>query len=149
MSTNGSGISRENETVVRNLFEQVLNQGRLEIIPEIMAVNSSNHGPSLIGCYGGSNGYRQLVASIRDAFPDVQFGVSAQVATEDKVVLQWTLNGTHMGPLQGIEPTGRSVSVTGTIIYRLAEGKIQESWGNWDALGMVRQLGLPSDADLV
>jgi predicted ester cyclase len=37
--------------------------------------------------------------------------------------------------------------VTGITIARVKDGKIVESWNNWDALGMMRQLGaIPRDA---
>ena len=42
----------------------------------------------------------------------------------------------------GIEPTGREVTVNGITISRISAGKVVESWSNWDALGMLVQLGV-------
>jgi predicted ester cyclase len=42
----------------------------------------------------------------------------------------------------GIAPTGRRVSIAGMTIDRLADGKIAESWDNYDAMGMMQQLGV-------
>jgi hypothetical protein len=37
--------------------------------------------------------------------------------------------------------TGKQVKVTGIFIDRIVDGKIVESWGEYDALGMLQQLG--------
>ena len=55
--------------------------------------------------------------------------------------MTWTATGTHQGELMGIAPTGRSVTVTGMGVDRISGGQIVESWANYDALGMLAQLG--------
>ncbi len=60
----------------------------------------------------------------------------------DQVVTRWTARGTHKGDLMGIAATGKQTTVTGIGIARIAGGKIQEAWGNWDTLGMMQQLGV-------
>jgi predicted ester cyclase len=50
--------------------------------------------------------------------------------------------GTHRGPFMGIQPTNRELSWTGITIDRIVEGKIVESWANWDMMGMMQQLGV-------
>ena len=52
-----------------------------------------------------------------------------------------TAQGTQRGELMGIDPTGREVTVHGITISRISAGKVVESWSNWDALGMLVQLG--------
>jgi len=44
--------------------------------------------------------------------------------------------------MMGIPATGRPTTVTGMVLNRLAAGKITEGWGNFDALGMMQQLGV-------
>jgi hypothetical protein len=39
-------------------------------------------------------------------------------------------------------PLGRSFVVTGMYIDRIAEDKIVESWGSFDQLGLLQQIGL-------
>src|SRR6266540_2979612 len=55
-----------------------------------------------------------------------------------------TAEGTHAGEFMGIPPTGKSVSMTGIAIYRIANGKIVEKWGEQDRLRMLQQLGASS-----
>ena len=42
----------------------------------------------------------------------------------------------------GIPPTGKQITVTGLYITRYANGKAEESWLNFDASGMLQQLGV-------
>jgi len=45
----------------------------------------------------------------------------------------------------GIAPTGNRVTVAGTSVERIVDGKIEETWDNYDALGMMQQIGaIPS-----
>jgi predicted ester cyclase len=47
----------------------------------------------------------------------------------------------------GIPPTQNSVEVSGIAVDRFSDGKIVESWGNWDTLGLMQQLGaIPAPA---
>ena len=42
----------------------------------------------------------------------------------------------------GIAPTGKETTVTGVTIDKIKDGKIVESWNNWDTLGLMQQLGV-------
>jgi len=63
------------------------------------------------------------------------------LAVGDKVVIRWTIRGTHQGPFLGIAPTGKSAIWSGLNIFRLAGGKIVEEWGVADIAGLLHQLG--------
>jgi predicted ester cyclase len=63
------------------------------------------------------------------------------IAEDDKVVLRVTAGGTHQGEFQGIPATGRTVTITGMGIARIEDGRIAESWWDFDALGLMQQLG--------
>ena len=57
---------------------------------------------------------------------------------------RFTSTGTHAGLFRGVAPTGRKLSWTGTVIDRVQEDRIVESWGNWDMMSMLQQLGVIS-----
>jgi len=136
-------MTTKNETLVRQLFDEVLNRRNLAAVDKIVSDDSIDHGPSMIGTMG-IEGFRQAIRLFHDALPDLQYIIDEIISIEDKVVICWTAQGTFTGPFRGIQPNGRSTSFTGVIIYRIADGKIQESWGNWDALGMMEQLDVIS-----
>ncbi len=142
--------SSSNESIVRRLFEEALNQGNLAVLPNVVASDSVDHGVSILGASGGAEGIKRAVGALRKGMPDLHFIVEDLLTMQDKVVARWTMQGTVTDELAGIQPTGKKVSVTGVVIYRIAQGKIVESWGNWDALGMLTQLGaVPETATLI
>ncbi len=63
------------------------------------------------------------------------------MAEGDKVVTRWSARGTHEGELAGVGPTGNRVEITGITFSRIEGGKIAEEWINYDALGMMEQIG--------
>ena len=67
--------------------------------------------------------------------------VEDMIAEGDKVVDRVIVRGTHEGELMGIPATGKQVEVVEMHISRIADGKIVERWGQWDAMGMMQQIG--------
>jgi len=80
------------------------------------------------------------LAGFRNAFPDIRVTVEDLVAEGDRVVVRWSFCGTQRGEVLGVAPTGRRVTVTGMIFYRISEGGISEYWGSWDRMGLLQQL---------
>jgi predicted ester cyclase len=76
------------------------------------------------------------------AIPDFRADIEELIASEDKVVARLTFRGTHTGgEFMGISPSGRSFAFSAISIFRIADGKIVEHWGEEDALGWLQQLG--------
>ena len=58
------------------------------------------------------------------------------------MVTRWTIRGTQQGEFRGIAPSGEQITLKGIGIFRFSEeGKVVESWDNFDPLGMMQQLG--------
>ena len=73
-----------------------------------------------------------------------KFHVDETVSEKDKLVVVWTITGTHRGQLLGIAPTDKKVSVSGITINQIADGKILESMVVWDVVSLMQQLGIPN-----
>jgi hypothetical protein len=58
------------------------------------------------------------------------------------MVARMTFSGRHTGEFFGVASTGREVSFTGIVWFRISEGKIVEHWGEFDAFGLLQQLGV-------
>jgi predicted SnoaL-like aldol condensation-catalyzing enzyme len=129
------------KAVARRWFEDLFNAGNLEVADEIIAPNHVNHDPTLPDIAPGPEGQKQIVNLYRGAFTNAHISVEEQLAEGDRVVTRWTSSGTHQGELMGVAPTGNQVTVTGITINRVSGGKIAESWTNYDALGMMQQIG--------
>jgi predicted ester cyclase len=81
----------------------------------------------------------------REAFPDKHFTLEDVIAEGDKVVLRWTIRGTHLGefwtPVGIAAPTGKPFTLTSTVIYRVVDGQIVQEWPCHDWLRVVQQFG--------
>jgi predicted ester cyclase len=63
------------------------------------------------------------------------------ISEGDTVLARWSASGTHRGELNGIAPTNKKITISGVSVVRFAGRKIAEGWVNWDALGLLQQLG--------
>ena len=136
-----SASTEENKALARRWFEDLFNAGNLEVADEIIAPDHINHDPTLPDIPPGPEGQKQIVNLYRGAFTNAHISVEEQLAEGDKVVTRWSGSGTHQGEHMGVAPTGNQVTITGLTINRLSDAKIVESWSNYDALGMMQQIG--------
>jgi steroid delta-isomerase-like uncharacterized protein len=134
-------MSEQNKAISRRLVEEAFNEGKLDVIDELVAPDFVNHDPSDPGGIRGPEGLKKFVRTYRSAFPDIRVTFEDQIAEGDKVVSRWSGSGTQKGELMGMPASGKQATVTGITIDRLEGGKIIESWNNWDTLGMLQQLG--------
>jgi steroid delta-isomerase-like uncharacterized protein len=134
-------MSAENKALARRLVEEAFNAGRLEVVDELVASDFVEHDPSLTEEVRGPAGVKELIAGYRAAFPDIRITIEDQIADGDYVVSRWSGTGTHQGELMGMPATGKQATVTGITIDRIVDGRIAESWDNWDTLGLMQQLG--------
>ena len=134
-------MSDTNKAILRRFFEELFTAGDLSVADEIVALSYVNHN-AVPGETPGRDGLKQFVTDLHTAWADLNFVVEDQVAEGDKVTTRWTVTGTHQGEFAGVPATGKPISVSGTNIHRVTDGQIQEGWLDWDALGMMQQLGV-------
>jgi steroid delta-isomerase-like uncharacterized protein len=130
---------RYNKEIVRRYFEGWANHGDTTVADELIATNVVLRNPPAV--LHSLEEYKNGMAKFHTAFPDLRFTVEDLVAEGDKIVVRWTLHGTHLGEYQGRPPTGKTMTITGVSIFRIAEGKIQEIHVSMDRLGQAQQLG--------
>jgi steroid delta-isomerase-like uncharacterized protein len=129
-----------NKALYRRWFEEVVTGRNLALADELLADEYVMHFPGMPQPLD-REGHKQLLGMFHSAFPDWRETVDMVVAEGDLVVIRVTGTGTHEQPFQGIPPTHKRVRATGVGIGRIAGGKIVESWAEYDALGMMQQLG--------
>ena len=86
--------------------------------------------------------HHQFATAFYRGFPDLLHTIHETIAGDGKAVVRFTLHGTHKEEFMGIPPTGKPVQVGAIAIFTLADGKISELHGEFDQLGMMRQLGV-------
>lgn len=133
----------ENKKIVYQLND--IWQGDLGIVDELVAEDYKNHNPIVPDAPPGPEGFKENVSALLTAFPDITWSIEDVIAEGDKVVFRAVGHGTHEGELMGIEPTGREVTLSGIVIFRIDDGRVVERWAQFDTMGMLSQLGVPTD----
>lgn len=77
-----------------------------------------------------------------EGLPDFRMEFPETLLAGDRMVLRWTVSGTHTGSLRGLPPTGRALRFSGVAIERVAGGRIVEEWVEYNPLVILQQLGL-------
>lgn len=135
-------MSAANKAIVQRLYQEVWNKRKLEVIKEIISPSHALQAPNIFGSSIGPDAYKRNVLLFLAGYPDLRWTIEDTIAEEDKVVACWTISGTHKGDYMGIPATNKRVSVDGMTVHHIANGKIMDSTSNWDALGMMQQLGV-------
>jgi steroid delta-isomerase-like uncharacterized protein len=131
----------ENKAAVRHFWEDHLNMGNATLCEKDFAPDAVNHDPSSPPVPPGPEGMTQLITLYRAAFPDLTATVEDMIAGGDKVAYRLTFRGTHQGELMGMPASGKQVTYTGIGIDKVVNGTIMEMWLNFDALGLLQQVG--------
>ena len=126
--------------VIHRLYEECLNQNRLDLLGELVSANVVGHGPT--GEQVGLAAFQQSTQRSQNLFPDRHFTIDDVISSGDKVAARWTMTATNTVPLGEIPPTGKRVTQHGIAIYRFEDGKIAETWLQLDLLGVLRQVGV-------
>jgi predicted ester cyclase len=129
-----------NKAIVRR-YRALHNRNDLAALDEIVDATLISHN-QLPGLPAGLAGGKLAHAGFLAAFPDGVTATEDLIAEGDKVVERVTFTGTNTGSFLGAPPTGRPVRATSMSIFRIANGKIVEHWGENDVLGVMQQLGL-------
>jgi predicted ester cyclase len=127
-----------NKEVIKNLL-LFFEKGNVENVGKYFASNWVNHDPSLPPM-SGLEGAKQLI-SMWSAISDRKLIIEESIAEGDKVAVRFRITGKQSGSFMGIAPSGKSVDVIGTGIFKVVDGKATDNWVNFDALGMLQQLG--------
>jgi steroid delta-isomerase-like uncharacterized protein len=135
-------MSEHNKAIVRRLFAELWNNGNLSVADEIFAPTYAHHDASTPDFGKGPDSEKRRASLYRNAFPDIHLTIEDVIAEGETVMTRWSCRGTHKGDLNGIAPTGKHITTSGVTIARVSNGKIVEGYVNWDALGMMQQLGV-------
>ena len=137
------GLLAENKQVVER-FVAILNERRLDDLPQVMATHVVDHNKIIHGetdAPGAAiEAYRQQLA----AFDPYHARIDEMIAEGDRVAVRITQSGVNSGahPRAPI-PTHRRFQNEIIYIFTITDGKITEIRGIGDRLGMFLQLGWP------
>lgn len=140
--------AEENERLYRRVTEEVWNRHDYDVVDELVADDYVLHDSSMpdgTPWPRGPEGYRQM-AEGSEGMIDGPVEIDQLVATDEFVAARFTVRGTYGGGIPGVDPTDDEVTVTGMEMVRFADGKMAESWQEFNMFGLLAQLrALPEE----
>lgn len=127
-----------NKKIARQFFEY-FGKGDINQVEKLLGTNYKFHFPGKPQL--NKVEALEIMKAYVSGFPDIKFNVEFQVAEGDLVVTRVTPQATHTGTFQGIPATNKKVSLSGLSTHRIVNGKIEEEWVEFDALGLMTQIG--------
>jgi len=135
-------VSQAHKELFGRLYHSIWNERRMDFIPLVIADTHAITDPTVAGGAVGPSAYRRQVERFLTGLPDLHFEVDDTITEKDKLVVYWTITGTHRGEFLGVPPTNRKVAFSGITINQIRDGKIIESTVIWDGLGLLEQFGI-------
>jgi predicted ester cyclase len=117
--------------------------GDERLFDEVLASDYVQHWP---GFPSDRQGYLERLEAFRRAFPDLKKTTEDMLVDGDKVMDRVSVRATHTGELLSFSPSGKTIEMTEMHVARVSNGQIVERWGEWDLLGLLRQIGAVSQA---
>jgi len=133
----------------RNWAEEICNKRNLSMIDDIYDDEFVDR-TAPPGLPSGREGYKAYVAFLVTSYPDLRVTVDDLITDGDKIVMRWTIRGTHSGQAMRTTPTNQRVEYSGVSIYRLgSNGKVAELWAYADGFSVMSQLGVQPQREAV
>jgi len=136
-----SAVAEQNKAVIRRFFD-AWNHRQSEAFDDLIAPNVIRHCEATPGVEVRSLDHvKEFLRQDTAAFPDSVQNVKLLVAEGDLVAAWTTYEGTQLGPLGPLPPSGRKAAFDFGAMFRLESGKIAEWWVTWDNMTILRALG--------
>jgi len=134
-------VSEKKQAIVRSIYDEIWNSGDLKLVNGIFEPGSRLAG---LGTSVPDNpeGLKRLVVMCREAFPDLVFSVTHQIAEGNTVATRWTATGTHRGEFLDVPPTGERFELSGVCYFRFKGNRIKEGEFGWNWTDLVEQLSV-------
>ncbi|HYM94234.1 MAG TPA: ester cyclase [Chitinophagaceae bacterium] len=129
-----------NKKMYAHVWDEILNKGKLQLFNDSNWVKNAvvHASPNDIV---GIDSIKAYYANFLTGFSNIQFTVKDIFGEGDKMVKYWNFKGTHSGNFFGIPATGKTISIDGTTLIRMENGKIAEERDFFDNLDFMTQLG--------
>ncbi len=141
--------ARDNERIVRRFFDEVLSGRSLDAADQLVAAEIVDHTPLLTDAPAGLEGVKQLARALHatygGAFTNLQINLEDLfTAGADRVIARWVMEGAQTGEFLGRPASNENVRLAGIDIFRVADNKIVERWGQVDRQELLAQFDAPA-----
>ena len=136
-------LTEENKKIVRRCVEQLWNEGKTELIAELIHPNFiRHHERNQDEDIHGIEGAKVWLTQTRLALSNLEFTIERIFAENDRVMVYLRGRGDQKSDLKDGGVTNTELTWTATTLLRMADGKIAECWLIVDTLGILQRLGV-------
>jgi predicted ester cyclase len=121
VGTDGAAATDRPDKICQHFLEAVINRRNIAAIPMLVAIDAIEHAGGAV-----------MLSQILKAFPDYRLEIESTSSDGQSVEVTSRYSATHQGNLFDQPATGRKVSGSRTDRFVVANGKITESWLDWD-----------------
>jgi predicted ester cyclase len=133
-------MANDVKATIGKLFDEVINQGRLDAIDEVLDSNFVDHGPG--PDLHGPEAFRAVVTAWRDAMSELRCEVSHLIVEGDTAGWLVHTTGVHTGDTLGFPATGKRINTVSANLAVFRHGKLAEHWAEQGMLATLQQLGV-------
>ena len=131
-----------NKQLVRQFVAEVFEARRADAVDEMVADDFVSHTWASDGSTKADRAFlRHAAERMAKALTGVRFEIDDLVAEADRVAVRLTASATAVGDFMGQPAAGKSYTIGEIHMFRIERGRIVEHWHQYDAAGMMRQLG--------
>jgi len=134
-------VSEDIKQAVQQVFEKVWNRGDTSAADQIFADSYVAHIADIPSPINSADEFKQFVALFRALSPGIFFTIEDQVAEGDRVATRWSVRLQTSGGGPAAESADESTLVTGMSMHKMTNGKLVESWDNWDSMTAFQSMG--------
>ena len=113
--------------VMDRLIEEVWNDQRLDVVPEIFQADATLNLAA--GALNRIDAIREeYMRPVQTAFPDLHHEVADLFFGGDKIAMRFIGTGTHRGDFDGKAATGKKLNYEGIALFLMEENRISKVW---------------------
>lgn len=137
---NDTPLLQRNRALITRYFDEVWNQGRVDVLDELLTPDYLNHSPGIPNPRPGPEDLKPIVRMMRGAITGLHYRILDMVVEPEKVAVYLRVTGRHTGALWGLEPRGAPIDVCQMQIEWIRDGRIWQHWRLTDEAALVRQV---------
>lgn len=140
-ATEGGAVGGGDKQLIADFIDDIWNRRNLDNLDHYLTDGYIEHNP--MGNFYGIDEFRRgFLEMTLDGYPDFQVELGAVIGNDEIIACQYNSGGKQTGDFGPLEPTNKTVELPGCFLCRIEDGKISETYNQFDLLSLNMQLGL-------
>jgi predicted ester cyclase len=130
----------ENRKLIKRFFNEVVNQGKLKVIDEIIHPDYVNYGFPIKA--KGPEAMKAVMEIMSAGFPDLEITLDEVIEDGNTLATRGNWKGTHKGIFMNFPATGKLVNINYVDMWKVKDRRLWQNWVQMDFVGLLNQIGV-------